>query len=103
MRHSTCWSWLANRPFLASEIAVAHGYPMFGDGGIPISPTAALLRGQSASKLQSLVGNGFHIPSMAAWLVYVLAHCALKDFHVGILSLSDATEKDDDVDSSDEL
>lgn len=103
MRHSTSWSWSANRPLTSGEIAVAHGFPMFGHGDVAVSPTAAVLRSLSASQLQSLVGNGFHLPTMAAWLLYVLAHSTLKSTELAIVQLSDQVEEASHVESEDDL
>jgi hypothetical protein len=75
LTHGTTWSWSANRPFLASDVMTAHGFRLFDVGsGSPVSGLADYLLKLPPNTLQSFCGNGFHLPSITSWMLYVFAH-----------------------------
>lgn len=75
LTHGTLWSWALQRPVTALEQFYAHGYHVFPRDGSPfVCKLLPHLLTLKSSQLKHLVGNGFHLPSMAAWQVYILSH-----------------------------
>ena len=76
LTHGQMWAWLANgieRPVDAVESFYAHGHMMFP--GSPYgSRLARALPSLSEGSRKHLVGNGYHLPSMASWQLYVMSH-----------------------------
>jgi hypothetical protein len=69
------WAWLpgnVERPVTAVESFYAHGHMLFG--GPYGCRIANAMPGLSEGKRKHLVGNGYHLPSMMSWQLYVLSH-----------------------------
>ena len=73
--HGTIWNSFLQRPLLACEWAVAHGYPQTAYGPKPpVDLFSMMRRGDlSPQQLKSMVGNGWHLPSIGAWVMWLLA------------------------------
>ena len=75
--HGTIWNSRLRRPLLASEWLVAHGVPgvqgRFGPEG-PVDMIGMMASGEiSPLQMKSMVGNGWHLPSVGSWLMWILA------------------------------
>ena len=75
--HGTIWNTHLKRPLLASEWLVAHGVPgvqgKFGPEG-PVDLVGMMASGQvTPGQMKSMVGNGWHLPTIGSWLMWVLA------------------------------
>ncbi|CAE7249489.1 unnamed protein product [Symbiodinium natans] len=76
LTHFTIHSWAAKRMVLNKEVYLAHGYNTYPEATrwpIPFQAQDHVLSLSSSSQKQ-LVGNGWHLPTMASWIFYVLAH-----------------------------
>jgi hypothetical protein len=84
---------------LLGTMGIDIGGPL--SGGRPVSSLAKLFDQLSRHDQLVLVGNGMHVPTMAAWFLYVCAHCRRRsDFfqlplHVGLPD--EALEDDGEV------
>ena len=58
----------------------AHGFNVYEhSGGGPLAEFSSYVHGLSQNKLQKFVGNGFHAPSISAWIFYALSHVVHVD------------------------
>ena len=77
LTHGTIHSWAANRQVLPKELFLAHGFNRYPDS--TQCPVPCLLEKYlsqiSGGQAKELVGNGWHLPTMASFFLYVLAHC----------------------------
>ncbi|CAE7036856.1 unnamed protein product [Symbiodinium sp. CCMP2592] len=70
LTHGTVHSWQAQRTLTHRELYQAHGFFMKDAS----SPIAKVLEQMPHSQQQMLLGNGWHLPVMGSWLLYILAH-----------------------------
>ena len=49
-------------------------------GGRPVSPLVDIFHLMSVSQQLAVLGNGLHVPTMAAWYIYVLSNCVRMEF-----------------------
>ena len=71
LTHGTVHAWRASRKMTHRELYQAHGY-FTKDSSSPIADVLGTL---PHSRRQLLLGNGWHLPVMGSWLLYILAHC----------------------------
>ena len=92
LTHGILWVWLTEddqRVILPFESLAAHGFNVMINvpDNDPIAPYKCtlwpILQSKSASALKSLVGNGFHLPTMAAWQLYILVSLRVDFSRVG--------------------
>lgn len=80
--HAKIFSWVHDRLATPRELYTAMGVDMelgIMTGSRPLSPFAELIPRCSHREQLLFVGNGMHVPTMAAWFLYVLARCKMVD------------------------
>ena len=78
LTHSTVHAWAADRAMLPMELFLAHGFNVY-PGATENSRECCIngfLRQLSRKQQQELLGNGWHLPTVAMWTMYCLAHVA---------------------------
>ncbi len=78
--HPNIFSFKAGRLALGSELLAAQGVDMFdcNSGRRGLSPLKPVFDQLGESERRFLAGNGIHIPSFAAWLLYALSNVRLR-------------------------
>jgi hypothetical protein len=75
LTHGTLYAFAQKRVVHPLELFQAHGYNTFADPTHPYhSLVTPLLQTLSSNELDTLVGNGWHLPTMASWILYVLSN-----------------------------
>ena len=72
------WQWRMGCPF---EYLAAMGFHMYPDmsGAWGVSPLRGLLEQYGSGQIQSLAGNGMHLVTQSAFMLYVLGNTVVKD------------------------
>ena len=72
------WQWRMGCPF---EYLAAMGFHMYPgmSGAWGVSPLRGILEQYSAGQIQSLAGNGMHLVTQSAFMLYVLGNTVVKD------------------------
>ena len=101
--HGTIWHSSFERPLLAHEWMLTHGFPtlpqMQAPYKLPVNFDSMLRRGSiNHSQFKSMAGLGWHAPSMGAYVFFTLASLEMWSDFEGIPARISAIE----VDSSDE-
>ena len=81
LTHWTIHAWSAERMVLNQEVYLAHGFNMYPEAtGWPVPCSIRdVLKTLGNSSQKQLVGNGWHLPTLAAFMFYVLAHTVRLD------------------------
>jgi hypothetical protein len=75
LTHGTIYSFNHKRSLIPFELLQAHGFNLLdGARGRFQCHLKSLFEGASYRSLQVLSGNGWHLPSMASWMFYVLSN-----------------------------
>ena len=76
LTHGTIHAFSSDRIMLTSELFLAHGFNFFPEatGCMHGSRVAGFLRSLGLKQQRELLGNGWHLPTLAAWTMYVLSH-----------------------------
>ncbi|CAE7827714.1 unnamed protein product, partial [Symbiodinium necroappetens] len=81
LTHGTLHAWSVGRLVLNAERFLAHGFNMYPQKtGWPLAcGIQSELRSLTSSQQQLLLGNGWHLPTLACWVFYVLSHTVKID------------------------
>ena len=76
LTHGTIHAWSVDRPVTGLELYLAHGWNVYPEKtgqqlGCQITSDLRKLR---VSCQKTLLGNGWHLPSISAWILYCVAH-----------------------------
>ncbi|CAE6935695.1 unnamed protein product [Symbiodinium natans] len=86
LTHGTLHAWSANRPVLPMEQFLAHGFNVFPDRSKwkRACLMTDALSDFSSCQQKKLLGNGWHLPVIASWMFYIMAHTVKLDRSVSI-------------------
>ncbi|CAE7244378.1 unnamed protein product [Symbiodinium sp. CCMP2592] len=86
LTHWTIHAWSAARMVLNQEVYLAHGFNLYPEAtGWPVPCSMRdVLKSLANSSQKQLVGNGWHLPALAAFMFYVLAHTVRLDRNASI-------------------
>ena len=78
--HPNISAWGSGRLLLGKECLGSQGIDIYPElaGKRPVSPLAALFDSLTDAEQGFLAGNSMHIPTLAAWMLYVLGHIAWR-------------------------
>jgi hypothetical protein len=84
--HPTIFSWLCGRLATPMELLAAQGVDAYSQlsGGRSLSPLHTLFQKYSSNKVRFMAGNSMHIPTHAAWMLYVISRMARREEHSGM-------------------
>ena len=80
LTHGVFWAWLhdgSERPVLPLESLYAHGLHVYPTSHFRCTILPKLLT-LKPGQLKLLCGNGYHLPTMASWQLYILSHSLHK-------------------------
>ena len=105
LTHGSIYSWIRKGCLHPMEMLQAHGYNVFpGSSRKYPSQMTDFFKTQTTNSNLILAGNGWHLPSMASWIVYVLSNVTrrppIPSPSAGLASLpADPLLDDDDADT----
>ena len=68
------------------KLLAAQGVDMYPElsGGRLLSPLRTLFKKYSSNQVRFMAGNSMHIPTHAAWMLYVISHMLKRSEHSGM-------------------
>eukprot|EP00969_Alexandrium_andersonii_P216919 9581216-Alexandrium_andersonii.AAC.1 len=84
LRQTGLWSWTRNRPWGSRALMVAQGSPVVDHGprlgrAKSFSPNANVLASLTYKQRVQLNGNGQHMSSIGAFVMFCFAHLMLRN------------------------